>query len=80
MNTGIYRIFLSIILLTSVCETTFAAVMLGEAPKDATPSLNLNLPFSTLSSKEGAQKEETSKKITDKITLKLNRDLFEKGL
>ena len=80
MNTGIYRIFLSIILLTSVCESAFAAVMLGEAPKDATPSLNLNLPFSTLSSNEGAQKEEASKKITDKITLKLNRDLFEKGL
>ena len=80
MITGIYRNFLSAIFFAFACENASAAVMLSESPKNLTPSLNLTLPLSTLSSKEEAQKEEASKKITDKITLKLNRDLFEKGL
>ncbi|HBN22764.1 MAG TPA: hypothetical protein DD412_05955 [Holosporales bacterium] len=80
MITSIYRIFLNATLLTFACESVSAAVMLSKSPKNITPALDLNLPLSALSLKEAAQKEEASKKITDKITLKLNRDLFEKGL
>lgn len=80
MITGIYRIVLSVALLAFTCGSVSAAVMLGKTSKDVSPPLDLNLPLSLLSLKDGAQQEEASKKITDKITLKLNRDLFEKGL
>tara|TARA_R110002095_G_scaffold22118_1_gene23888 strand:- start:1620 stop:2318 length:699 start_codon:yes stop_codon:yes gene_type:complete len=75
MKTGIYRIILSTLLLTSLCERAYGAVMSGEAAKETVSALNLNLSMSTSSLERAA-----TKKITDKITLKLNRDLFEKGL
>lgn len=80
MIRGIYRVFLSIVLVALGCETASAAVMFSKSQKNSVPYLDLTLPLSALSLKETAQKEEASKRITDKITLKLNRDFFEKGL
>lgn len=75
MKTGIYRIILSVTLLTFLCGGGHSAVMLNQSVKKETSALDFNLPLSV-----STQKDASSKKITDKITLKLNRDLFEKGL
>lgn len=76
VERGLYRIVLSVLLLISLCEGVSAAVMLPDSSKKvASAPLDFNLSLSASSPSTVA-----SKKITDTITIKLNQDLFEKGL
>ncbi len=73
MKTGLKTfLFGTLFVLIALCEKGHAAVSIAQ--EQPVTTFNLSIPSSSSLS------ESASKKITDTITVKLNRDLFEKGL